>query len=71
MIEEKPIQLLTPKEVAQILGLKSDRFLARWRYNPEYYKQPLPYIKIGRYVRYKLSDVNAFIKSKPVFSGGQ
>lgn len=49
--------LLTRKEAAEILGVK-ERTLTHWkcvgRYN-------LPYVKIGRLIKYRRSDLETFI----------
>lgn len=52
--------LLTPKQVAQHLGVSVDT-LNVWRSTNRY---PLPYVKTGRLVRYRESDVVAFIESR-------
>jgi len=49
-------QLLTPQDVADRLGV-STTTLSTWRCTKRY---PLPYVKIGRLVRYRVSDVDAF-----------
>jgi hypothetical protein len=54
--------LLTPKQVAGILGVKTHT-LAVWRCNKRY---NLPYIKVGRLVRYRFSDVKVFVASRTV-----
>ncbi|MBX9948735.1 MAG: helix-turn-helix domain-containing protein [Candidatus Obscuribacterales bacterium] len=50
-------ELLTRREAAAYLGV-SEQTLAIWKCTGRY---NLPYIKIGRLVKYKLSDLNAFI----------
>ena len=52
--------LLSPNETAQILKLSVDT-LAVWRTNKTY---DIPYVKVGRLVRYKRADIEAFIKSR-------
>ena len=52
--------LLTPQGVADRLGV-SITTLATWRCTKRY---ALTYIKIGRLVRYRLSDVEAFEASR-------
>ena len=52
------IKLLTPREVADLLGLSVET-LNVWRCTKRY---RLPYIKTGRLVRYRADDVNAFIE---------
>ena len=51
---------LSPAQAADILGL-SKGTLEVWRSTGRY---NLPFIKMGRYVRYRLSDINAFIESR-------
>ncbi len=65
---DSPKQYLTEKEVAQITRmalstLRNDRSCGRG----------LPYIKVGRSVRYDLADVIEFMESHKVrtLSGGQ
>jgi predicted DNA-binding transcriptional regulator AlpA len=53
-------KLLTPNEVADILGVTSHT-LAVWRCCRRYNR---PWIKVGRKVRYRASDVEAFIESR-------
>ncbi len=48
--------LLTPAQVADRLGV-SVATLATWRCTKRY---PLAYVKVGRLVRYRISDVDAF-----------
>ena len=50
-------KLLTSEEVSEILGVHTHT-LAVWRCTGRY---NLPYIKTGRLVRYKETDVLAFI----------
>jgi excisionase family DNA binding protein len=50
-------KLLRTEEVASILGYAS-RTLDNWRFMED---KRLPYIKMGRSVRYKASDVKAFM----------
>jgi excisionase family DNA binding protein len=52
---EKP-KLLTPQNVADRLGV-SKATLSTWRCTKRY---PLPYVKVGRLVRYQVADVDAF-----------
>ncbi|SFH52584.1 DNA binding domain-containing protein, excisionase family [Palleronia marisminoris] len=51
-----PKNLLTPQEVANRLGV-SITTLSTWRCTKRY---PLAYVKVGRLVRYRLGDVEAF-----------
>ena len=50
-------ELLTPEEVAVVTGLSIDT-LAQWRSQ----RRGLPYLKIGRAVRYDPSDVQAYLE---------
>jgi excisionase family DNA binding protein len=52
--------LLTPAEVSAILGLSVET-LNTWRATNRY---PLPYVKVGRLVRYRSMDLQAFIESR-------
>jgi len=52
------INLLTPEQVSTALGVNTHT-LAVWRCTGRY---NLPYIKAGRLVRYKESDISAFIE---------
>ena len=56
--------LLTPEQVADQLGV-TEHTLAVWRSENRY---PLAYVKVGRYVRYRQSDVNRFIEQRTVNS---
>ena len=49
-------RLLTPQDVATRLGI-SITTLATWRCTKRY---PLAYLKVGRLVRYRIGDVEAF-----------
>jgi len=55
-------KLLSPQETADILGT-TPGVLQVWRSNKRY---NLKYVKIGKSVRYKLSDVNKFIEERTV-----
>ena len=52
--------LLNAKQVSEMLGIQ-EQTLAHWRMTGRY---DLPYIKVGRSVRYKLSDVEKFLLSR-------
>ena len=52
--------LMTPEEVAEYLGLEVET-LNVWRCTKRY---NLPYTKIGRLVRYRADDVEAFVTSR-------
>jgi excisionase family DNA binding protein len=49
--------LLTPEEVAVVTGLSRET-LAQWRSQ----KRGLPYLKIGRVVRYDSAEVQAYLE---------
>ncbi len=49
--------LLTPEEVAETTGLSLDT-LAQWRSQ----KRGIPYLKIGRAVRYDAVEVQAYLE---------
>lgn len=51
---------LTPKELSKYLEI-STQTLAIWRTNKTY---PLPYIKVGGRVRYKIEDVQNWLDSR-------
>ena len=53
-------KLLSRKEAAEFLGLKENT-LAVWACNKTYY---IPMFKIGKYVRYKLTDLIKFIEDQ-------
>jgi excisionase family DNA binding protein len=57
--------LLTDQEAADYLGTKKAT-LAVWRSTGRY---NLPYLKIGRLVRYKKSDLDAFITRRTYGAG--
>ncbi len=54
-----PNVLLTRREAASYLGV-SEQTLAIWKCTHRY---NLPCVKIGRLVKYRLSDLDAFISS--------
>lgn len=56
MIAKQTNPLLTPQQVAERLGV-STTTLATWRCTKRY---PLAYVKVGRLVRYRAGDVEAF-----------
>lgn len=57
MEQKTRTELLTPDEVSKLTGVAGDT-LAQWRSR----KQHLPYLKIGRHVRYDQRDVEAYLK---------
>lgn len=54
--------LLTEQQAAPLLGVKPST-LQVWRCSKRY---PLAYIKSGRLVRYRRSDIEAFLESRKV-----
>jgi len=54
---DSPTQLLTRKAAAEFLGCKENT-LAVWATNKRY---SLPFYKVGRLVKYKISDLENFI----------
>ncbi len=55
-----PADLLTPEQVAGVLGL-SHRTLAAWRSSR---RSQLPWVKVGRLCRYRKADVIAWLESR-------
>lgn len=55
-------ELLTRKEAAEYLGV-TPHTLAVWHSTKRY---PLPVVKVGRLVKYRKSDLDAFIDSRLV-----
>lgn len=60
LTEEKYPSNLTPKQASEFLQVPEDT-LAIWRCNN---RVRLPYFKLGRSVRYRLKDLQAFIDSQ-------
>lgn len=56
--------LLTNDQAATYLGVAPNS-LAVWRTTKRY---ALPYVKVGRLVKYRLADLNAFLESRTVAS---
>ena len=63
----KQIELMTTSEAANFLRLKKET-LVIWRCTKRY---PLPFLKVGGRVLYKLSDLEKFIENRTVTSGGE
>lgn len=64
---QKPTRLLTAEEAAEFLGI-AHQTLSVWRSTGRY---DLPYIKVGRNVRYRLSDLEAFLAANTVTHTGE
>lgn len=62
MNEQQLPNLLTPIQVAKILGVSVET-LNVWRATKRY---KLPYTKIGNLVRYRSTDIQAFIEERTV-----
>ena len=60
-----PSPLVNEKRAAEILGVSAGT-LSVWRCTRRY---PLPFVKIGRCVKYKLTDLEDFIANRTV--GGE
>ncbi len=56
-----PIRYISENEVAEITG----RAVGTLR-NDRYYHRGLPYVKLGRSVKYKLEDVIAYMDERTV-----
>ncbi len=56
--EQQQERFLTAKEAAEMLGVDATTL---WRWRNKGYLHP---VSIGSLTKYKLSDINAFIKSK-------
>jgi hypothetical protein len=57
--------LMTEAEVSRFLGLRPNT-LAHWRLTK---LQPLPFIRIGRTIRYRLEEVERFLQQRQVAEG--
>jgi excisionase family DNA binding protein len=62
---DSPRDLLTRQQAAEYLGLKPQT-LAVWATNKRY---ALPFVKVGSLVRYRRSDLVAFLQSRTVNGG--
>jgi len=55
-------KLLTGHEAAKILGIKAASLAQRrWRGD-----LALPYVKLGKVIRYKLTDINTYIEKNTI-----
>lgn len=59
-------KLLTPEELANLIGIPTAT-LAQWRYR----KCGIPYLRIGRLVRYSEADVESFLQRSKIAVRGQ
>ncbi|MCR5563816.1 MAG: helix-turn-helix domain-containing protein [Desulfovibrio sp.] len=55
-VKDERFVLITEKQASEATGINL-KTLRKWRY----FNIHLPYIKIGRSVRYRLSDIRAYI----------
>ena len=55
---QNEIQLLTPEQVSAMTAVPLTT-LAQWRYR----KRGIPYLRVGRLVRYDTADVHAYLQS--------
>ena len=65
MTESSPKKLLSRPEAAAFLGI-AEGTLAVWASTKRY---SLPYIKVGRLVKYRLSDLEKFLEDRRVSAG--
>lgn len=63
-VKHHPVDLLTPDETAELLRIPV-QLLYRWRYE----RRGPPSFKIGRYVRYRRAEVEAWIDRQASSSG--
>ena len=56
--KEITVDLITEEEAASVLGLKKSTLQqCRWL------KQPPAYVKMGRFIRYRMADIVAYLDS--------
>lgn len=55
-------RLLRPEDVAEMTGVDLGT-LSNWRYQRRF----IPYVKVGKCVRYRLGAVRAFLRDREVF----
>jgi hypothetical protein len=60
MAIQKLLNLIAPSDTAKMLGVNLGT-LSVWRCTKRY---PLPYVKIGKKVFYRLEDIEKFIESR-------
>ena len=61
-VNQENYRLLSRKEAAELLGIK-EITLAIWKSTK---RHQLPVVKVGRLVRYRLSDLHDFIERRTV-----
>jgi len=67
LLDAPPEALLSPEQAGAYLGVRPAT-LAIWRSTDRY---GLPYLKIGRLVRYKLGDLRHWLESRSRLHTGQ
>ncbi|MBA2655292.1 MAG: helix-turn-helix domain-containing protein [Gammaproteobacteria bacterium] len=60
-------KLLTPQQTAEILGVSTGT-LDVWRCTGRY---SLPYVRVGKLIRYNVHDINAFIARRTLGHTGE
>lgn len=60
-------ELLTPAEAAGVLGVEVST-LAVWRCTGRY---DVPYIRVGRAIRYRREELDAWLESRTVRAAGE
>lgn len=64
---ENPTFIVTPEQAAHVLDVKTPT-LAVWRSTGRY---NLPYVKVGRLVKYRISDLAEFLASRTANHTGE
>ncbi|WP_233460575.1 helix-turn-helix domain-containing protein [Citrobacter farmeri] len=64
---DAPLHQVTDKQAAQVLGVKTST-LAVWRSTGRY---NLPYVKVGRLVRYRIRDLASFLAQRSITHSGE
>lgn len=54
-------ELMTAQQVARLLGVSTET-LRKWRAK----RKCLPFVRVGRYIRYRAADVAAFVEQGTV-----
>lgn len=54
-------ELMTAQQVARLLGISTET-LRKWRAK----RKCLPYVRVGRHIRYRATDVAAFVEQRTV-----
>jgi excisionase family DNA binding protein len=63
----KSKRLVTQQEAAEYLGIKVST-LESWRWSQR--RRPLPFVKVGRLIRYRPEDLDAFIHANRTSEDG-